>query len=225
MHVGKDGLRRAAAAFGFMVTVWAYSGSSAVAADASASGWSGDNRSAIRLLAGSRGSEGFRRAGVEIRLSPGWHTYWRYPGDAGVPPRFDFSRSMNIASVQVLWPAPERIPEQGLFVIGYRRDVILPLLLAPANVDKPIKLHLQLDYAVCEKLCVPAEAMSELTLPVGTASRDPALATAEARVPKAAVVGDGGMPSIRAVRRVRRNDDLDRRCLETRRCRRKEQQA
>ena len=203
MHVGKDGLRRAAAAFGFMVTVWAYSGSSAVAADVSASGWSGDDRSAIRLLAGSRGSESFRRAGVEIRLSLGWHTYWRYPGDAGVPPRFDFSRSMNIASVQVLWPAPERMPEQGLFVIGYRRDVILPLLVAPANADKPIKLHLQLDYAVCEKLCVPAQGLAELELGNDRSEWDAALATAEGLVPKKRALGQGQPIEIQSVRRDR----------------------
>jgi DsbC/DsbD-like thiol-disulfide interchange protein len=203
MHVRKDRLRRAAAAFGFMVTVWTYPGSSAVAADASASGWSGDDRSAIRLLAGSRGSKGFRRAGVEIRLSPGWHTYWRYPGDAGVPPQFDFSHSMNIASVQVLWPAPERIPEQGLFVIGYRRDVILPLLIAPANADKPIKLHLQLDYAVCDKLCVPAQGLAELELGNGRSEWDAALVTAEGLVPKKRALGQGQPIEIQSVRRDR----------------------
>src|SRR5947199_3721959 len=64
------------------------------AADSSA--WDGTPRSAVRLIAGGR-LEGTAtlRAGIEVRLAPGWKTYWRYPGDSGVPPRFDFSKSQN----------------------------------------------------------------------------------------------------------------------------------
>ena len=62
----------------------------ALAADASA--WDGDQRAAVRLIAGTqRGA--VHRAGIEIRLAPGWKTYWRYPGDSGIAPRFDFSQS------------------------------------------------------------------------------------------------------------------------------------
>src|ERR1700704_1738401 len=90
--------------------------------------WDGDARSAARLVAGSqRTADGALRAGVEIRLKAGWHTYWRYPGDAGVPPRFDFAGSQNVKAVEVLWPAPQRIPEQGLVAMGYTGDVPLPL--------------------------------------------------------------------------------------------------
>src|SRR5262245_15026826 len=93
------------------------------AAAEDASPWDGDARSAIRLIAGSR-SGGVIRAGIEMRLKPGWHTYWRYPGDAGMPPRFDFKGSQNIKSVDVHWPAPRRLPEGPLTAIGYDRDVI-----------------------------------------------------------------------------------------------------
>src|SRR4051794_40175475 len=77
----------------------------AAAAD-DVSRWDGDARSAVRLIAGSQpaGSDAaMLRAGVEIRLKPGWHTYWRYPGDAGVPPQFDFKGSQNVKQVEVLW--------------------------------------------------------------------------------------------------------------------------
>ena len=96
------------------------------AAAGDASRWDGDARSAIRLIAGSHSGD-VVHAGVEIRLKPGWHTYWRYPGDAGVPPRFDFQGSQNLKSVDVLWPAPQRMTEAGMTAIGYDRDVILPL--------------------------------------------------------------------------------------------------
>jgi DsbC/DsbD-like thiol-disulfide interchange protein len=179
----------------------------ALAADDS-SPWDGDARNAVRLIAGApaTGKSLSVRAGVEVRLKPGWHTYWRYPGDAGVPPRFDFSQSDNIKSITVLWPAPQRIPEQGLVAIGYVRDVTWPLAIVPQNPAKPVTLRLKLDYAVCERLCVPAEGKAELAIKSGSASNgsspnDAALASALARVPKKAALGEDAPLAIRAVRR------------------------
>jgi DsbC/DsbD-like thiol-disulfide interchange protein len=164
-----------------------------------ASSWDGDARSAVRLIAGA--AAGKVRAGVELRLKAGWHTYWRYPGDAGVPPRFDFAGSENVKSVTVLWPAPQRILEQGLVAIGYGRDVTWPLAIVPENAVKPVTLRLKLDYAVCEKLCVPAEGKAELVVKGGSASNDAALAAALARVPKQVALGEGAPLAVRAVRR------------------------
>ena len=60
------------------------------------------------------------RAGIEIRLDPGWKTYWRYPGDSGVPPTLDFAGSENVKSVTALWPAPQRFADgAGGHSIGY----------------------------------------------------------------------------------------------------------
>jgi DsbC/DsbD-like thiol-disulfide interchange protein len=165
--------------------------------------WDGDTRSAARLIAGARPSaQGAPlRAGIEIRLKQGWHTYWRYPGDAGVPPRFDFAGSQNVKAVEVLWPAPRRLPEAGLDAIGYDRDVILPLRVTPQDQAKPVMLQMKLDYAICEKLCVPAQTKSELALPGGQTAQDARLAAAEARVPRKVALGAGSGLAIRAVRR------------------------
>ncbi len=141
------------------------------------------------------------RAGIEVRLKPGWHTYWRYPGDAGVPPRFDFQGSQNVKSIDVHWPAPTRMTEAGLTAIGYDRDVILPLAIVPQDAAKPVVLRLKLDYAVCEKLCVPADGKAELALPGGASAREPSLTAAEARVPKQRKLGEGAGLGIRAVTR------------------------
>src|SRR4029453_596975 len=123
--------------------------SNAAAADASR--WDGDARSAGRLLPGCSPPDGGPiRAGVEIRLKSGWHTYWRYPGDAGGPPRFDFSQSQNLQCVEARWPAPQRSPERGAVAIGYPGDVTLPLAIVPQIRGEPVKLRLTLDYAVCE---------------------------------------------------------------------------
>lgn len=178
-------------------------GQAAPAAD-DASRWDGDARSAARLIAASRpagGAAALLRAGVEIRLKPGWHTYWRYPGDSGIPPQFDFTRSDNVRAVDVLWPAPQRLPEAGNISIGYDRDVILPLRVVPQDPGKPVVLRLKLDYAVCEKLCVPAEARAELALAPVRSSLDAALAMAEARVPKKLAMGEGQTLSVRSARR------------------------
>ncbi len=142
------------------------------------------------------------RAGVEIRLKEGWKTYWRYPGDSGVPPVLDFSKSQNVKAVTVRYPAPTRFSDGGGGnSIGYKGTVILPLHVVPQDASKPVTLNLKLDYAVCEKLCVPAEAKLELVLTGAETANEAALNAAEARVPKAAAIGDGGTPSIRAVRR------------------------
>ena len=174
----------------------------AAAAD-DVSRWDGDARSAARLIAGARaaGVVAALRAGIEIRLKAGWHTYWRYPGDAGVPPQFDFKQSQNVKQVVVLWPAPQRLSEDGGTSIGYINNLILPLRIAPLDRGKPVALRLKLNYAICEKLCVPAEATSELILRGGLASQDSALVASELRVPKKAALGEGHALSVRAVRR------------------------
>jgi len=188
-----------------LIMVGAAGRDAARAADdaAGASAWDGDARSAARVIAGARPADQGAplRAGIEIRLTPGWHTYWRYPGDAGVPPRFDFAGSQNLKAVQVRWPAPRRLSEAGLDTIGYDRGVILPLRVTPQNPGKPVVLRVKIDYAVCEKLCVLAEAKGELPLAGGPASQEAALAAAEAQVPRATAIGEGRALAIRAVRR------------------------
>jgi DsbC/DsbD-like thiol-disulfide interchange protein len=160
-----------------------------------------DMHSALRLITGVAAADTAVRAGVELHLQAGWHTYWRYPGDAGVPPRFDFSNSENVAAVTVLWPAPKPLPEQGLTAIGYLGDVTWPLSVTPQDPAKPVTLRLNLDYAVCERMCVPAQAKAELALAAGAPAVNPALAAALERVPKKVALGDGSPLAIRAVHR------------------------
>jgi DsbC/DsbD-like thiol-disulfide interchange protein len=180
--------------------------SAARAAD-DASPWDGDARSAARLIAGGRTSNNGApdaaplRAGIEIRLKPGWHTYWRYPGDAGVPPRFDFGSSQNLKSVEVLWPAPRRLDEAGLSTIGYDHDFILPLRVTPQDQRKPVALHIKLGYAICEKLCVPAESSATLALAGGDTAHEARLAAAETLVPVKAVLGATTALAIRTISR------------------------
>src|SRR5262249_54896015 len=195
MMKATDPLHAAVAATALLLTMGAAPGAEDV------SRWDGDARSAARLIAGSQQTAGVLRAGVEVRLKPGWHTYWRYPGDAGTPPQFDFKGSQNVAQVRELWPAPERIVEAGGSTIGYVRDVMFPLQVVARDAAKPVTLRLKLNYGICEKYCAPADANVELALGTGPASRDVALALAERRVPQKGARGEGGPPARRPGRR------------------------
>jgi DsbC/DsbD-like thiol-disulfide interchange protein len=170
------------------------------AADMSA--WAGGARSSLRLIAGTPASgQGFLRAGIEIKLAPGWKTYWRYPGDSGVMPRFDFAGSTNMQSVAVDWPAPHAWRDAGGASIGYKEKVILPLRIVAQNPAQPVRLALAFDYAICERVCVPESGSAELRLPSTAPDEDAALAAAEAQVPKQGAVGTGEGVVIRAVAR------------------------
>jgi DsbC/DsbD-like thiol-disulfide interchange protein len=170
------------------------------AASPSASAWSRDSKSAVRLVRG--GFDGkVHRAGVEITLEPGTKTYWRTPGDSGVPPAFDWSGSDNVADVSLAWPAPMRFPDGNGFSIGYKTSVIFPLKVTPKAPSRPVRLVLKLDYAVCDQICIPAKGAASLTLMTGAA--EPAMAAKlaefEARVPRP--VADGLSLAVESVER------------------------
>jgi DsbC/DsbD-like thiol-disulfide interchange protein len=156
-------------------------GAPARAADSFSTDWAQGAKSQARLIAGGPGLAGF-----EIKLAPGAITYWRDPGDSGLPPTLDFSASDNVASVEAKFPAPKRIKEaDGGEAFGYDGGVIFPLLVKPRDPAKPATLALQADFAVCEKVCLPAKAQLSLTLPAaGESPYASAMDAALAAVPR-----------------------------------------
>ncbi len=139
---------------------------------------------AVRLLDGWRQPDGSRMAAIEIRLAPGWHTYWRVPGEAGIPPSFDWSGSGNLASVSYEWPRPDIIESFGMRSYGYVGLLILPVRLVPKNPDAPIDVVLALDYGVCDDICVPAEASVDETVPATAEEGRPSIEAALAERPQ-----------------------------------------
>jgi DsbC/DsbD-like thiol-disulfide interchange protein len=173
-----------------------------------ASPWQRDGHSAVRLLAGSR-SGAVLLGGIAFQLQPGWKTYWRTPGDSGVPPRFDFSKSDNIEAVTVLWPAPTKFDDgAGGVSLGYHDQIVLPLRIVPKSADKPVTLRAEVNYAVCEKLCIPVQANVELAFNSVASTEDSALFAALDTVPKPANVGDPNPLTIRDVKREGKNEVL-----------------
>ena len=188
------------AALGFAATVFA-SCLTIEARAQDASPWQRDGHSAIRLLAGSR-SGAVLLGGIAFQLQPGWKTYWRTPGDSGVPPRFDFSKSDNIEAVTVLWPAPLKFDDgAGGHSMGYHDAIVLPLRIVAKNAEKPVTLRADINYAVCEKICIPVQANAELPFTSVASTEDSALFAALDTVPKPANVGDPNPLTIRDVKR------------------------
>jgi DsbC/DsbD-like thiol-disulfide interchange protein len=141
-------------------------------------------RATVRLLDG--GAHGASRlAGVEIMLEPQWKTYWRVPGDTGVPPEFDWSASSNVSDVRVDWPAPSRLRDaEGGDVIGYEMAVVFPVTVTAADANAAVDLKLTLHFAVCHDICLPAEASVERRLDPGSPGADrAAISAALATVP------------------------------------------
>jgi DsbC/DsbD-like thiol-disulfide interchange protein len=155
------------------------------AADVFSTDWVGGLKSKARLILGDA-SDGLFHVGVEIKLAPGAITYWRNPGDAGVPPILSFDGSENLADARPSFPAPLRLEEGAGEAFGYEHSLVLPLDVAPADPAKPVTLALKLDYAVCEKICVPERA--DLRLPLGKESGPSpytdVIAAAKAMVPR-----------------------------------------
>lgn len=133
---------------------------------AARSTWSEQDHSRVRLLVAedSRG-EGTLSLGVAFDLSPDWKIYWRNPGDAGLPPSFDWSGSENVTDFALAWPTPKRFVAFGLENIGYEKEVVFPVTARVPEIGAPIRLVLQTEYLICADICVPGEARMTLDLP------------------------------------------------------------
>lgn len=107
------------------------------------------------ILHGWQQADGTRVAAIKLTLAPGWKTYWRSPGDTGIPPQFDWSRSSNLRGVGITWPAPQVYREGGVTTIGYKDVLVLPIAIAPKTAGKPISLRANLDLGVCKDVCIP----------------------------------------------------------------------
>ncbi|MCR8724930.1 protein-disulfide reductase DsbD domain-containing protein [Frigidibacter sp. ROC022] len=116
-------------------------------------------------------------AALRIRLAPGWKTYWRAPGDAGIPPSFSWKGSRNLAGLRFHWPVPHVFSVNGMRSIGYKGEVILPIYLDAARPDQPIALRGELDMGVCLDICVPVQVRISADIPA-QGTHDPRIAAA-----------------------------------------------
>lgn len=169
-----------------------------------ASPWVELSSARVRLVAGGPAVKSAKSylVGVEVTLAEGWKTYWRMPGDAGVPPAFDWTGSTNVAAINVRYPAPTRMHEAATTeTIGYKTAVTFPVEVVPSDAAKPVNLQLRLDMGICREICVPAEAALSLTLlpPELEGAAAPAVLSALERVPRPQAVRRVGDPELKRV--------------------------
>jgi len=133
------------------------------AALAAQSEWNiGDFHRSRLLLVSGEGTA--LRGGLEIAMEEGWHTYWRVPGDAGIPPQLDFSNSSNLANIAVSYPFPERYHDGSGLSLVYWGHVTLPLTVEPVDPDLPVTLAVNARFGVCDVICIPAKTTLSVTL-------------------------------------------------------------
>ncbi len=129
--------------------------------------WDESDYSRVRLLLSPAADAAHVDGGVEIQLEPGWHTYWRVPGDAGVPPHFDFSGSRNVADVSVRYPVPRRYDDGASISVVYKERVVFPLTVRPVDPNLPVMLSLNFFYGACADVCIPVKAARTASLAPG----------------------------------------------------------
>lgn len=146
------------------------------------------------LRPGWREADGRHFAALRLELAPHWKTYWRAPGDAGIPPEFDWSGSQNLAGLRIHWPSPEVFDFQGMQTIGYRHEVILPVEITPRDPAAPVTLNASVALGLCNDICMPATLALDLALP-DRGAPDPLIAGALAAQPRPAV--EAGLAGLR----------------------------
>lgn len=118
--------------------------------------------SRLTLLPGWQRDDGMYVAAIRVDLAPGWKTYWRAPGASGIAPSFNWSGSSNIAQVGYIWPTPEIFDAYGARTIGYENQLLLPVLIKPQDRSAPVRASLEMEYGVCEEICLPAHSTAQV---------------------------------------------------------------
>lgn len=169
------------------------------------SDWSVGTEARMRLLAAGVGDDGKLSAAIEITLPPGWKTYWRYPGDAGMAPVIDFSASSNLGKPEVRFPPPQRLDDGFSVTNIYTGRIVLPVTAQVTDPKLPVGLAVRVDLGVCEIICLADHVEARLSIPAGKTDPIAAKAVADAR----AALPAAPQPGVFAVDSVTRTGGTD----------------
>jgi suppressor for copper-sensitivity B len=141
-------------------------------ASAVSGGWVSADQLSGRLVSSveGTGTAATIAAGLELKLKDGWKTYWRTPGDAGLPPELDWSKSQNVQSLSLAYPKPIRFQLFGLQTFGYEKHVVFPLTVMVDDPGQPVTLNVTATVLVCEQVCIPQTLDLSLSVPAGDAT-------------------------------------------------------
>ncbi len=142
----------------------------------SAQFFSADEVVQISVLPGYRLSDDRHMAAIRIDLAPGWKTYWRAPGEGGVPTRLNLTDADGVTGLVMHWPRPQVFFTNGLRSIGYEGSVVLPVEFV-VNTGGTAEIAGHLELGVCLDVCMPISVDLASALPPST-ERDGAIAAA-----------------------------------------------
>ena len=139
---------------------------------AAASQWQETENTAVRLISALQNLGASRnvKLGLEFKLKKGWKIYWRSPGDAGFPPKIDWTGSKNLMEAKLHWPAPERFSILEIETLGYKNHVILPISAKSISNKQGLNLSASVNYLACKEICIPYTALLGLDLETGNES-------------------------------------------------------
>jgi DsbC/DsbD-like thiol-disulfide interchange protein len=160
-------------------------------AGAGVSDWLESDHARVRLVAAGISADGIVQGALEIELAPGWKTYWRSPGDAGMAPVIDFSGSQGIGAPEVAFPPPHRYDDGFGISNVYTDRVVLPFTAKAATPGEGAELNVSIDIGVCEQICVPEHFDAVLSVSAGPDDPEAAAIVKEGRdaVPRPAERG------------------------------------
>lgn len=162
-----------------------------ITAQAATEGWQGNAQVQVRLISAVTGTGTLATLpfALEVKLAPGWHTYWRMPGDAGAPPQFDWpaDTNPNLGQIELTFPAPSRTIIAGMETIGYHDHIVFPLSITPKQIGATLPLQAKLTILTCAEQCIPNDFTLNFTLPAGESLPSPEaslIESAKAQVPQ-----------------------------------------
>ncbi|MEX0281709.1 MAG: protein-disulfide reductase DsbD domain-containing protein [Arenibacterium sp.] len=110
----------------------------------------------LELLQGGMTSDGTYQTAIRLDMADGWKTYWRRPGDAGIPPRLVWNGSRNVAAAEETWPTPAVFDQSGMRSVGYISQLVLPVKITPKQSSKKVRLRGKIEFGICQEVCIPA---------------------------------------------------------------------
>ncbi|PPR54695.1 MAG: Thiol:disulfide interchange protein DsbD [Alphaproteobacteria bacterium MarineAlpha5_Bin6] len=134
--------------------------------------WSNGIESQVRLISPLTHNNGQKEIffGLQYKLQPGWKTYWKSPGEGGFPQEINWEFSKNLKKIELMWPTPSYFEILGFTSIGYEKEVLFPLKIEIEDITKETQINLQINYLVCEDICIPGNANLKFLIPPGKAN-------------------------------------------------------
>ena len=136
---------------------------------AGATDWVRKDEVSYRLISGqdATGEKQDLWLALQFQLAPGWKTYWRSPGESGIPMNLGWQASRNVADIELKWPAPQQFTAFGFDSYGYDKELILPMRIKLEDPGKSAEFNFEVTFATCKKSCIQRTAELALTIPEG----------------------------------------------------------